>query len=119
MRLQVEQIILKKAFEYWADHCVQRDRVKSLYLYPGAGHTTLWKMLREERHDLVLVAETLALGWHHGFVDKFSVGSRSDSYVYKVESKIVIIDSGGFSVSRYEKFIINVFRCKAKGVLVS
>ena len=76
-------------------------------------------MLREERLDLILISETLELGKHNKFVDKFSTKSNVSSFRMKVRNKIVIIDSGGFSVNKYERFIKNVLDCRAKGVLVS
>lgn len=99
MKLKIEQIILKEAFEYWVAQLDQFSvsvRVKFLYLYLRVGHTTLWKLLREERSDLLLIAETLILGRHHGFSDKFSVKSSPNSYARKLKDKIVIIDSGFF-----------------------
>ena len=118
--LNDEQKILEKAFNWWVKNDVIYGRnIKSLYLYPRAGHTTLWKMLREERLDIILISETLELGKHNKFVDKFSTKSNVSSFRMKVRNKIVIIDSGGFSVNKYERFIKNVLDCRAKGVLVS
>ena len=118
--LKDEQKILEKAFNWWVKNEIPNNRnIKSLYLYPMAGHTTLWKMLREERLDIVLISETLAMGEHMGFIDNFSTISDIESFRLKVRNKIVIIDSGGFPVDRYKKFIKNVLDCKARGVLVS
>lgn len=116
---RIEQIILKKAFEHWVANDIRHTKVKSLYLYPRAGHTTLWKILRKERTDLLLIAETLDLGRHQEFVDNFSPGGEVSSYRYKVKNKIIIIDSGGWAPDRYERFIDYALKYGAKGVLVS
>lgn len=93
--------------------------VTQLYLWRGAGHTTLWLILQKVLSDVIVVSETKNLSIHTGTEKSFSVNSQLTTYKDKVMDKVIIIDSGGFNAFRYESFIDNVIKSGAKGVLIS
>lgn len=108
------QTELAKAFVYWMETDVTNGRnIKYLYLYPGAGHTTLWLAMEKHFRDVVVVPWTLP----SRASAQFSVYSKEKTYKKLVEDKVLILDVGG--LHHLPKQIESYLENGAKCVLVS